>query len=694
MQGVLIPNGNALRCRPYIRRKIKTQKQQWIDMSPDQRQTLVEHILSLRQGPAQGAQKVETSGRRYCPPVAVSLKDQIATKIVLKCKPDWQQLRADIRTRKYLDQQSITTYNSIDDYDRSTPPPENDSGRGERSETDWTSSDGDEGAELRTIEELKKALKQKEEEVTALQSECDQTNDELQNERQRYAELKGKHDKQVAQRQDDKEKVDDAWAYCRDADEKHKELQDTIQTLQNEFDGAKKHTHKHKMAAMEAELERTKALVNAKNEELGLVSQKATAQLHEVTKTCESNRQAWKLEKKGLEPKLSQMDADAGDVIKRNENEIMRITTIKRWLEQEVDLLVSATRGDCANATAIRDMVTGIQVMQKELHDVRRSNTILEEKIENTLESMQQERDLQNLEYTKEKVARRDELLHNLEDELKMKESRAQAESPQDRTLCSGVYSQLLIENLRNQINNGVSTEKDQKLREHLQKTTVEIQVVTEQASEMRKELTQHRTFIKDVQDKCDTEVMKINKEVKQWFTLYYDKAVPKVETMIRAEFHEPGYVAGWVLATIDALRVLRPLGWAPVFADKKVYLQPMYKPFTEEDAAARLQAQEQKSEKQQHVRQATKAVIRQPVKVKPASVHIPSCPTPVPTQPRHTAAKAMRTKARVPPTTPSPAPLCTLGAARPAPLYEPQFTKFMDMTRAKLMKGISEMRT
>lgn len=70
----------------------------------------------------------------------------------------------------------------------------------------------------------------------------------------------------------------------------------------------------------------------------------------------------------------------------------------------------------------------------------------------------------------------------------------------------------------------------------------------------------------------------------------------------IPAEYYEPDFKEGRLPATLDALRVLRPLGWIPVQDSGKVYLQPMYKPFTEEDAAARLQAKEfKKREEQKH---------------------------------------------------------------------------------------------
>ncbi|KAH4068009.1 hypothetical protein HBI67_099290 [Parastagonospora nodorum] len=197
-----------------------------------------------------------------------------------------------------------------------------------------------------------------------------------------------------------------------------------------------------------------------------------------------------------------------------------------------------------------------------------------------------------------------------------------------------------------------VSKDSDE-LRRYLRDTTGQIQLLSQQAIEMGAELDEKRECITRVEDEADTKCRKFADETDFWTGLYFDEAVPHVERLygeikalnielgryvepkerhvrnkrveeravlrnackytmkgvdtakIPAEYYEPGFVPGVVAATYDAMRFLRPRGWIPLYNRDKVYYQPMYKPFTEEDAAARLEAQQQKEkEKQDRVAQ------------------------------------------------------------------------------------------
>ncbi|KAH3953076.1 hypothetical protein HBH53_040920 [Parastagonospora nodorum] len=197
-----------------------------------------------------------------------------------------------------------------------------------------------------------------------------------------------------------------------------------------------------------------------------------------------------------------------------------------------------------------------------------------------------------------------------------------------------------------------ISKDSDE-LRRYLRDTTGQIQLLSQQAIEMGAELDEKRECITRVEDEADTKCRKFADETDFWTGLYFDEAVPHVERLygeikalnielgrhvepkerlvrnkrveeravlrnackytmkgvdtakIPAEYYEPGFVPGVVAATYDAMRFLRPRGWIPLYNRDKVYYQPMYKPFTEEDAAARLEAQQQKEkEKQDRVAQ------------------------------------------------------------------------------------------
>ncbi|KAF1850830.1 uncharacterized protein K460DRAFT_302281, partial [Cucurbitaria berberidis CBS 394.84] len=204
------------------------------------------------------------------------------------------------------------------------------------------------------------------------------------------------------------------------------------------------------------------------------------------------------------------------------------------------------------------------------------------------------------------------------------------------------------IKFLRNAIKRDGNLTVDDKanLGQHLCELTEQNQALTEEVSGLADDLKAAREYNKAVHDKADSEIQKAQKATDFYYTAYYDEAVSKVErlleevrslnmelgrdvhvqervernkvvadraalryacdltmrgvdtAMIPAEYYEPGFRPGWIPATYDALRVLRPLGWIPVHELEKVYLAPMYKPFTEEDVAYRLEAQEQTERK------------------------------------------------------------------------------------------------
>lgn len=194
---------------------------------------------------------------------------------------------------------------------------------------------------------------------------------------------------------------------------------------------------------------------------------------------------------------------------------------------------------------------------------------------------------------------------------------------------------------LRNAMEKNGNLTMDDKadLGRHLCELTEENQALSSSISTLNHELNTLRENMANAEDKMNSEVLKARKSADFWFTYFYDEAVPKVESLYKeirqlneelgrvvhvhesvernvvadraalrtaceysaclpstlpAEFYEPGFRPGWIPATYDALRVLRPLGWVPICDMEKVWLTPMFKPSTEEDAVHRLEACEQ----------------------------------------------------------------------------------------------------
>ncbi|RAR14329.1 hypothetical protein DDE83_002279 [Stemphylium lycopersici] len=193
----------------------------------------------------------------------------------------------------------------------------------------------------------------------------------------------------------------------------------------------------------------------------------------------------------------------------------------------------------------------------------------------------------------------------------------------------------------------GLTLEDRTTLQQHLRETTHCNQQLKENGHELRKELAEVQNYIRTVHDKAQDKIDETEKCAKFWLSMYWDEAVPRVEALLKeiadlkkelgrepvqiqerlernvvvadrnalrvacevslrgvdsslvpTECYEPGFHGGAVPATYDALRVLRPFGWVPLVELEKVWLVPMYKPYTEEDAAYRLEAQEQAARK------------------------------------------------------------------------------------------------
>jgi chromosome segregation ATPase len=147
----------------------------------------------------------------------------------------------------------VTTYTSVDDCDRSTPPPDSDSDRSKGSDTDRTASCDSAHGDFQLPKDLQRAAKEQEEHISLLQAQCNQAVIGAQQQEQQYHELEEKYARQIAQRRSDKNKVDEAWEYCQEAKEQINDLKAQIETLENQRDIANAQ-HKAEMQTKNREM--------------------------------------------------------------------------------------------------------------------------------------------------------------------------------------------------------------------------------------------------------------------------------------------------------------------------------------------------------------------------------------------------------------------------------------------------------
>jgi archaellum component FlaC len=133
--------------------------------------------------------------------------------------------------------------------------------------------------------------------------------------------------------------------------------------------------------------------VIAKNEELFEARRKSAEDIQTITKASEGNRRARKAGLEAAELKIHQMDTDITDTFQAHRDEIERLTKDNRWLQKEVNLVSDALTGRHPDIEGLRNIVAEIDAMRYGMTKLREEKTILEEKIENTLEAMQQDRD-------------------------------------------------------------------------------------------------------------------------------------------------------------------------------------------------------------------------------------------------------------------------------------------------------------
>jgi hypothetical protein len=602
--------------------------------------------------------------------------------------------------------------------------------QGSQEASDITSMSDYSLAATREIEDLEHSLQEKNGQIEAIWGRHDQVVTELQKSELRYVGLERKYQAQLEARKDDYQKVNEAYDCYEAAVEECAELKEKLKVQQTEH---KQSTEEYNAqlqgkdddkAQLEESCERAIAeledihskVLAAKDNELNKAKKDAYKELRRVVKDCDSLRKTWEQEKHDMEVTMERMNCDSKDVQQAQRDEIERLIMVKDCLTDQVSMLSGPE--NCREEVRL-DLEEDLQRMQRENDKLRTKNSILEEKIENILDALDQDRmaysadetretqarsqacDLQKMvEQLEEKLADRDEVIRQLDQRKSSQDPKTPKETgfqsdglgqtsgalvvlqnedvrarlalvQQEKKDVEAKVNKVDDENLallmqiadvQNQYQEqstelkvlrhwrkSIMTELEvldsavcqDDLRHHVREIGVKNRDLVESMAEMERELNEKREIINTVNDKANTEVMKANKLTDFWFNRYYDEAVGRVERLheeiyqlntklgrdvrpkdqlvrnkrvedravlrtacqesmtgvdsanIPKEYYEPGFRPGHLPATYDALRVLRPLGWLPLFERDRVYLQPMYRPFTEADSDARAEARE-----------------------------------------------------------------------------------------------------
>jgi hypothetical protein len=356
------------------------------------------------------------------------MKAPAGSQLLRDVKVAWDKAAARARTQKYVDELSATAINPIEVNAQSTLPLGNISEPG--SETIETGKDASCDSQAKTAQklaDLQWLVEQKDRDYEEMQAQFKQSGLKVQELRESYVNLEKKFKAQLAQRVNDRTKVDEASQYCEAADEDYAELGANFDAIKNEHGQIVKQLqaqlkmndqekaklqdshrcaiavlqdfHKKDMAARKIEAQQALSLFTLKQEALDSTKR----ELLRVAEVADSNRKAWAQEKQDFEFRAEVSDASALDTIGTNESEIMRLTERNRILEDEVKLLSFPERG---HSKEVLNAITNSAAIRKEIAEERRELTVAKEKLENALESIHTDREIFEANQKKETEAR------------------------------------------------------------------------------------------------------------------------------------------------------------------------------------------------------------------------------------------------------------------------------------------------
>jgi hypothetical protein len=427
------------------------------------RDALPEHIMRplLRFGPERAPPntKVRSSLQFINVPVAAILQSRIAASIYLRSGVGWAMAPTAAPTPTLEDFYGIfaNSSSSADESRETTPSPhgyiENATGTstpsqessGEDSgasttlhdsssessgeETDETSSYHSCEVDTQGRQELERRLQEKIEQNAALWRANNETTARLQQSEENYNALQAKHTKQLEQRQNDKNSVEQAFSSYEAAEDRSELLEEQVAMLQAEnaalemqyeaqlhaqtrqttkleadqrcANAVLENIHGKELAVKEVEIQHAISLLAKKDQELQEVFQKASDErklyekvsnnrLREVQKAAETNHKVLDEQNQALQHQTGRLEGHCRDAIDANEREMVCILRRNYQVEKEHQLMSQMVKQQYPDAGELNEVIDNNLAGLEDERNSRAQLKQLREQNENLLDKMQQ----------------------------------------------------------------------------------------------------------------------------------------------------------------------------------------------------------------------------------------------------------------------------------------------------------------
>jgi hypothetical protein len=397
------------------------------------RKLLPEHTTrpTLRFGPERKPPDSMVSSSTLClhAPIADVAKSKIAAQIFFKSQADWTKVSAAARTHEYVDQISATTCSSVDENRDSPASPQDSSEEDSGEETSATSSCDSCEVSAQGRQELGRLLEEKTGENVALQIANNEATARLQQSGENYRALQKKYNKQLDQRQNDRNTAEQAFLSYKAAEDRSEMLEKEVAFLQQEnvalerrceaqslaerqhltklesdqrcANAVLESIHQKELAAKKDESQRARSLLVEKDQELNAAIKKASEErqlyakasenrLRQVQKAAQINRKVMDEKDRALQDQINRLIGDYKYAIKDNEKKMTSLVDRNLQLEKVNDTMSQMLKKRFPDAEGLHEIIDDNYDGLKEEKDLRAQVKQMRELIENLLDKIQQ----------------------------------------------------------------------------------------------------------------------------------------------------------------------------------------------------------------------------------------------------------------------------------------------------------------